>query len=64
MKTHDHDNAQSARRCPVAQRQLLGAAFGPVAPREPQGLEEELPVQGKAITRFGVLPFACQRPTP
>ncbi|NZD58954.1 DUF4157 domain-containing protein [Sphaerotilus montanus] len=33
----------------VAQRQLLGAAFGPVAQREPQGLEEELPVQGKAL---------------
>jgi hypothetical protein len=33
----------------VAQRQRLGAAFGPVAQREPQRLEEELPVQGKAL---------------
>ncbi len=43
----DHHVNHSPRM--VAQRQLLGAAFGPVAQREPQGLEDELPVQGKAL---------------
>jgi len=45
--TFDHRVNHSPRL--VAQRQRLGAAFGPVAQREPRGFEEELPVQGKAI---------------
>lgn len=45
--TFDHRVDHSPRM--VAQRQMLGASFGPVAQREPQGLEEELPVQGTAL---------------
>ena len=43
----DHSVNHNPRQ--LAQRRLLGAAFGPVAQREPQGLDEELPVQGKTL---------------